>query len=387
MRETEKKDTAPYYDHVSSAFEDELPYLHFLGSTDLCPEALYGKCEGIVVDERDDTPYYLVTYTDGRVSEATQCHTKERIAFADVPEYLKDAGFDGINETNWRTYLPKKEAADKKPARAPGLLEVRDLRVRFFSREEEAVNGVSFSLPAGGLLGLVGESGSGKSVTALAVAGLLDRRRCRCEGQILLDGTDLLALPEKQLREIRGAHVGMVFQEPMSAMDPLQKVGKQVEEALRLHTGLSPAERKAKALAALESVELPEPERIYESYPHRLSGGQLQRAMIAAAIVTAPKLLLLDEPTTALDVTVQAQILELLQKLNREQGVAMLFISHNLQVVKKLCPQVAVMRQGEIVEQGETAAVFRAPRHPYTQKLIAAIPKRPAHLQTTNAEA
>ena len=259
----------------------------------------------------------------------------------------------------------------------PGLLEVRDLRVRFFSRYDEAVNGVSFSLPAGGLLGLVGESGSGKSVTALAVAGLLDRRRCCCEGQILLEGTDLLSLSPKALRAIRGDRIGVVFQEPMSAMDPLQKVGKQVEEVLRVHTSLSPAERREKALSALADVELQDPEKAYDSFPHQLSGGQLQRAMIAAAIIQRPRLLLLDEPTTALDVTVQAQIISLLQKLNREHEIAMLFISHNLQVVKKLCPRVAVMQTGEIVEQGETGAVFHAPQHPYTKRLIAAIPQRP----------
>ena len=166
----------------------------------------------------------------------------------------------------------------------------------------------------------------------------------------------------------------MVFQEPMSAMDPLMKIGPQVEEVLNIHERLPRAERKRLALEALEAVELPSPEAVYGKYPHQLSGGMLQRAMIAAAIVIRPKLLLLDEPTTALDVTIQAQILELLKKLNKESGVSMLFISHNLNVVRRLCGRVAVMQRGVLVEEGETDTVFHHPRHPYTQRLIAAIP-------------
>ena len=168
----------------------------------------------------------------------------------------------------------------------------------------------------------------------------------------------------------------MVFQEPMSCMDPLMKIGRQVEEVLRIHTKLSREERKTLALEALRAVELPDPEGVYEKYPHELSGGMLQRAMIAAAIVARPRLLLLDEPTTALDVTIQAQILELLKKLNREHGMSMLFISHNLNVVRKLCARVAVMQRGVLVEEGLTENVWSNPRHSYTQRLIAAIPTR-----------
>ena len=242
------------------------------------------------------------------------------------------------------------------------MLEVRDLHVKFHSRQRQAVGGVSFSIADGEILGLVGESGSGKSVTALTVAGLLDREKAECSGSVLLDGVDLLKLPEPELRQLRGKRIGVVFQEPQTCMDPLMKVGRQVEEAL--------------AIQALTDVELPDPETVYDKYPHELSGGQLQRAMIAAAILTRPALLLLDEPTTALDVTVQAQILELLKKLNREHGISMLFISHNLYVVKKLCRRVAVMQRGLLVEEGDTEEVFYHPQHPYTQRLIAAIPTR-----------
>ena len=256
------------------------------------------------------------------------------------------------------------------------MLEVRDLHVKFHTRSREAVAGVSFSIPDGEILGLVGESGSGKSVTAMSIAGLLPRKQCAYSGQILLDGQELLHVQRAQLRRIQGREIGVVFQQPQSCMNPLIRVGPQVEEVLRIHTDLSKAERRRLALEALEAVELPNPEGIYEKYPHELSGGMIQRAMIAAAAVIRPKLLLLDEPTTALDVTIQAQILDLLKRLNRESGVSMLFISHNLNVVRKLCRHVAVMRRGLLVEEGETDQVFFHPRHEYTQRLIAAIPTR-----------
>lgn len=256
------------------------------------------------------------------------------------------------------------------------MLEIRDLHVKFHNRSREAVAGVSLRIEDGEILGLVGESGSGKSVTAMSVAGLLPRKQCAYSGEILLDGKELLHIPRTELRKIQGKEIGVVFQEPMSAMDPLMKIGEQVEEVLLIHTKLSREERKALALEALEAVELPHPEEVYEKYPHELSGGMLQRAMIAAAIVIKPRLLLLDEPTTALDVTIQSQILDLLKKLNRESGISMLFISHNLQVVRKLCRRVAVMQRGVLVEEGETEEVFFCPQHEYTKRLIAAIPTR-----------
>ena len=195
-------------------------------------------------------------------------------------------------------------------------------------------------------------------------------------GAILFQGKDMFRASREELRAMRGKDICVVFQEPMTSMDPVMRIGPQIEEALLVHTDLSPAERKAKALQAMADAELPDPETLYYKYPHELSGGMLQRAMIAAAIIIRPKLLLLDEPTTALDVTIQAQILELLKKLNRESGISMLFISHNLNVVRKLCTRVAVMQRGLLVEEGETDRVFYHPQHPYTQRLIAAIPTR-----------
>lgn len=256
------------------------------------------------------------------------------------------------------------------------MLEIRDLHVKFHTRDREAVAGISLTIHDGEILGLVGESGSGKSVTAMSVAGLLPRKQCAYSGEILLDGVELLHADRSVLRKVQGKDIGVVFQEPMSAMDPLMKIGRQVEEVLRIHTQLSREERKRLALEALEAVELPDPAAVYEKYPHELSGGMLQRAMIAAAVVARPKLLLLDEPTTALDVTIQAQILELLKKLNREFGISMLFISHNLNVVRKLCTRVAVMEKGHIVETGPTEQVFHDPQADYTKRLIAAIPTR-----------
>ena len=256
------------------------------------------------------------------------------------------------------------------------MLEIRDLHVKFHVRSREAVAGVSLTIQDGEILGLVGESGSGKSVTAMSVAGLLPRRQCDYSGQVLLDGVDLLHAPRAELRKVQGKDIGVVFQEPQSCMDPLMKIGSQVEEVLCLHTHMDRAERRKLALEALAAVELPDPEAVYEKYPHQLSGGMCQRAMIAAAIVARPKLLLLDEPTTALDVTIQAQILELLKKLNQETGMSILFISHNLAVVRKLCARVAVMQRGVLVEEGDTDQVFLHPREDYTKRLIAAIPTR-----------
>ena len=256
------------------------------------------------------------------------------------------------------------------------MLDIQDLHVKFQNRDREAVAGVSLSIGAGEIVGLVGESGSGKSVTAMSVAGLLPRKQCEYSGQIRLDGAELLHADRAALRKIQGKDIGVVFQEPQTSLDPLMKIGPQVEEVLRIHTRMGREERRRRALEAMAAVELPEPEGVYGKYPHQLSGGMLQRAMIAAAAIGSPKLLLLDEPTTALDVTIQAQILELLKKLNRESGMSMLFISHDLNVVRRLCGRVAVMQRGVLVEEGASEEVFRRPQHPYTRRLIAAIPTR-----------
>ena len=256
------------------------------------------------------------------------------------------------------------------------MLEIKDLRVRFHDADHDAVRGISLTVADGEIMGLVGESGSGKTVTAMVVSGLLPRKRADVSGQVLLDGKDLLALDGAAMRKRQGCAISVVVQEPMSAMNPVMRIGPQVEEALRVHTKLSAEERKERALQALRDVDLADAEAIYEKYPHQMSGGMLQRAMIAAAIISRPKLLLADEPTTALDVTIQAQILELLRRLNREMGMSVLFISHNLNVVRKLCTRVAVMEKGHIVETGPTEQVFHDPQADYTRRLIAAIPTR-----------
>mgnify|MGYP000902212105 FL=1 len=256
------------------------------------------------------------------------------------------------------------------------MLEIKDLHVQFHTSDHEAVRGIDLTVQDGEIMGLVGESGSGKTVTAMMVSGLLRPEQADFRGRILLDGEDLLHAGGQRIRAIQGKDICVVFQEPMSAMDPTMRIGKQVEECLRVHTDLSAQERRQRALQALRDVELPDPEGICDKYPHELSGGMLQRAMIAAAIVNRPKLLLLDEPTTALDVTIQAQILALLKRLNREMGMSILFISHNLHVVRKLCTRVAVMEKGRIVETGPVDQIFFHPQAPYTQRLIAAIPTR-----------
>ncbi len=257
------------------------------------------------------------------------------------------------------------------------MLELRDLHVKFHTSAREAVAGIDLTIRDGEVLGLVGESGSGKTVTAMTISGLIERKKVVCRGEVLLDGVDLLAPRSRaELRKLQGSVIGVVFQEPMSAMDPLMRIGPQVEEALAVHTKLTKAERRARAIEALGEADLPDPEDVYNRYPHECSGGMLQRVMIAAALVTRPKLLLLDEPTTALDVTVQAQILERLRRLNAEHGISMLLISHNLQVVRRICTRVAVMQHGRIVEQGAMEEVFLHPKHPYTIELLDAIPRR-----------
>ena len=256
------------------------------------------------------------------------------------------------------------------------MLEIKDLHVQFHTSDHEAVRGIDLTVQDGEIMGLVGESGSGKTVTAMMVSGLLRPEQADFRGRILLDGEDLLHAGGQRIRAIQGKDICVVFQEPMSAMDPTMRIGKQVEECLRVHTDLSAQERRQRALQALRDVELPDPEGVYRKYPHELSGGMLQRVMIAAAIVARPRLLLADEPTTALDVTIQAQILALLKRLNQEMGMSILFISHNLHVVRKLCTRVAVMCKGELLEEGPVDQVFYHPQADYTKGLIAAIPTR-----------
>lgn len=257
------------------------------------------------------------------------------------------------------------------------LLEVKDLGIEFHDhdRPERVLEGVSFSLDKGEILGIVGESGSGKSMTALAIAGLLPRKRLNKEGQILFLGEDLLTLDRTRLREFQGDEIGIIFQEPMTALNPTMRIGRQVEEALKIHHPEVDAEgRRERALQWLGNVELDDAQRVYDAYPHELSGGMRQRVMIAAAMIGGPQLLIADEPTTALDVTVQAQIIELLKKINEREKVSILFISHDLSLIRQISDRVIVMKKGRIVEQGEVSEIFNDPKEEYTKQLISAIP-------------
>lgn len=254
------------------------------------------------------------------------------------------------------------------------MLEIRDLHVRFHDSDHEAVRGIDLSVADGEIVGLVGESGSGKTVTAMTVSGLLDHRKADVHGSICLDGRQLLDLGGEKLRSIQGKDICVVFQEPMSALDPAMRIGPQVEECLRAHTALSREERRERALEALREVDLPDAEGIYRKYPHELSGGMLQRVCIAAAILPQPKLLLADEPTTALDVTIQAQILDLLREVQQRLGTATVFVTHDLGVVARVADRVAVMYAGKIVETGTVDEIFYDPRHPYTWCLLRSLP-------------
>ncbi|MCR4658017.1 MAG: ABC transporter ATP-binding protein [Lachnospiraceae bacterium] len=257
------------------------------------------------------------------------------------------------------------------------MLNVTDLNIEFHDHliPETVVYDFDLEMKEGEIVGLVGESGSGKTMSALAIAGLLSRKNMKKRGTIEFEGVDILNCERSELRKLQGNLISMVFQEPMTSLDPLKKIGYQVEESLRIHTDLSQEERRKRVIDALTDVELKEPERIIGMYPHELSGGMRQRVMIAAALISRPKLLICDEPTTALDVTIQAQIIELLKKANRKYNTAILFISHDLSLVRQLCRRVLVMYRGNIVESGDTEEVFMNPQNEYTKNLIAAIPK------------
>ena len=283
------------------------------------------------------------------------------------------------------------------------MLEVKDLRIEFYdhSRPEVAVRDVDFTLKEGEILGLVGESGSGKSLTANAIAGLIRRGDVKISGEVWWEQEDanridLLRAPRKTMRALQGQDIGFIFQDPMTAFSPVHKIGYQVEDALRVHgkktseegnktsesgnktsadgkkEEYSKEELKERALKALSDVDLPDPERVYNSYPFELSGGMRQRAMIASAMISSPRLLIADEPTTALDVTVQAEIIKLLQRINERDHTAILFISHDLGLVRKLCSKVLVLKDGDVVEQGPADEIFHSPKADYTKKLIAA---------------
>jgi peptide/nickel transport system ATP-binding protein len=256
------------------------------------------------------------------------------------------------------------------------LLEIRSLRVAF--GDSEVVHGIDLAIAPGEVLGLVGESGSGKSITSLAILGLV-QGSARISGSIRWQGRELLGLSQSGMRSIRGREIAMVFQEPMTALNPVMSIGRQITEAILAHldasgSAISGREAKRRAIQALEEVSIPDASRRFSDYPHQFSGGQRQRILIAMALVHKPRLLIADEPTTALDVTVQAQVLTLLKSLQKEHNLAMLFTSHDLGVIGQVAGRVAVMRHGEVLETGPALQVLTRPTHPYTQSLLAAVP-------------
>ncbi|MEO7130623.1 MAG: ABC transporter ATP-binding protein [Dermatophilaceae bacterium] len=273
------------------------------------------------------------------------------------------------------------QATTVTPSRNRGdaaLLQVRDLRVTFTRSGEPpftAVDGIDFDVHPGQTIGLVGESGCGKSVTSLAIMGLLPRRGNRVEGEVLFEGNDLLQLSDRQMRDHRGRDLAMIFQDPLSSLNPVVPVGIQVAEVLERHKGMSRKGAMGAAREMLDKVGIPDADRRIKDYPHQMSGGMRQRALIAMALACEPRLLIADEPTTALDVTIQAQILALLKSLVQDTGTALIMITHDLGVVAGLCDEVNVLYGGRLVERAERHPLFAEPRHPYTNGLLASIPR------------
>ena len=257
------------------------------------------------------------------------------------------------------------------------LLELKSLTVSFATDDGtvHAVDGIDLALQRGRTLGLVGESGCGKSVTSLAVMGLLPPENATIGGEVHFEGRDLLKLAKSELRNLRGARLAMIFQEPMTSLNPSYTIGNQIIEAIRRHQGVNATEARARAIEVLKLVRIPSPEKRIDDYPHKLSGGMRQRAMIAMALACGPKLLIADEPTTALDVTIQAQILDLMRGLRRDTGTAIILITHDLGVVAEMADDVAVMYAGQIVERAPVETLFARPEHPYTVGLLGSIPK------------
>lgn len=257
------------------------------------------------------------------------------------------------------------------------MLEIKDLRVSFFTPagEVHAVGGISYDLNYGEVMGIVGESGSGKSVEAYSIMGLLQSPGRVTGGSIVFDGEDILSYNERQMRDFRGNKVSMIFQNPMTCLNPVYNIGDQLIEAVRVHKKISKNEARNRAIELLELVGINNPEKRIDQYPHELSGGMRQRVMIAMGLICNPKLLIADEPTTALDVTIQAQILELMKDIQNKTNMAIIFITHNLGVVAEICDKVSVMYAGHIVEQGKVNDIFYTPRHPYTKGLLRSMPR------------
>jgi oligopeptide/dipeptide ABC transporter ATP-binding protein len=281
-----------------------------------------------------------------------------------------------LDQTSVEELVPTEARKPKRVRSDTPLLEVKGLRTSFYTRDGvvRAVDGIDFHVDRGEIMGLVGESGCGKSVTSLSLLRLIPPPGRIEAGQVVFDGQNLLELPNEQMRKIRGDRISMIFQQPTSSLNPVWDVGSQIAEVLELHRKMSGKAARARALDLLKMVGIPDPKRRLDSYPHEMSGGMAQRVMIAMALACEPELLIADEPTTALDVTIQAQILDLIRGLREQTGTAVILITHDLGVVAEMCDRVAVMYAGEIVEQAETIPLFRAPRHPYTRGLINSIP-------------
>jgi len=293
----------------------------------------------------------------------------------DAPARVDILG-SSLDETTIEEIVP---AAARRPKRARGdrpLLEVRGLRTSFYTRDGvvRAVDGIDFHVDRGEIMGLVGESGCGKSVTSLSIMRLIAKPGVIEAGEVIFDGTDLLTVSTDEMRKIRGDRISMVFQQPTSSLNPVMEVGDQIEEVLRIHRNLKGKVAQARTLELLQMVGIPDPERRLKSFPHEMSGGMAQRVMIAMALACEPELLIADEPTTALDVTIQAQILDLMRGLRDKTGTAIVLITHDLGVVAEMCDRVAVMYAGEIVEHTDVTTLFREPLHPYTRGLIGSIP-------------
>jgi oligopeptide/dipeptide ABC transporter ATP-binding protein len=289
---------------------------------------------------------------------------------------LPDTLGPSLAETVVEELLPASARKPKKERGARPLLEVKGLHTSFHTRDGvvRAVDGIDFTVDRGEIMGLVGESGCGKSVTSLSIMQLVGKPGRIEGGEVLFDGMDLLKLKPEQMRRLRGDRISMIFQQPQSSLNPVWDVGRQIGEVLELHRGMKRKAARARALELLRMVGIPDPKRRLDSFPHEMSGGMAQRVMIAMALACEPELLIADEPTTALDVTIQAQILDLMRNLREETGTAIILITHDLGVVAEMCDRVAVMYAGEIVEQSDVTSLFRRPLHPYTRGLIASIP-------------
>jgi oligopeptide/dipeptide ABC transporter ATP-binding protein len=281
-----------------------------------------------------------------------------------------------LDETTVEELVPTEARRPRRVRSSTPLLEVHGLRTSFYTRDGvvRAVDGIDFHVDRGEIMGLVGESGCGKSVTSLSLLRLIPPPGRIEAGTIVFDGRNLLDLPSNEMRKIRGDRISMIFQQPTSSLNPVWDVGSQIAEVLELHRNMRGKAARARALDLLKMVGIPDPQRRLAAYPHELSGGMAQRVMIAMALACEPELLIADEPTTALDVTIQAQILDLIRGLREQTGTAVILITHDLGVVAEMCDRVAVMYAGEIVEQAETIPLFREPRHPYTRGLINSIP-------------